>query len=134
MDSSRFPDLDRLTDAVKDTFTVRRVFGEPIENDGSLVIPVARLSGGSGIGFGSGTSKASDDEDGDSSADTGPETGEGGGGGFGVTAKAEGVYVIRDGNARWEPALDVNRLAVGGMLLGAVSIIAWLITSGRQRG
>ena len=39
-----------LTNAANDTFTVRRVFGEAYERDGTLVIPVARLWGGTGSG------------------------------------------------------------------------------------
>ena len=43
-----------LTNAANDTFTVRRVFGEAYERNGTLVIPVARLWGGTGSGSGGG--------------------------------------------------------------------------------
>lgn len=131
MANSRVPDLDRLTEAVKDTLTVRRVFGEPVETDGALVIPVARVSGGSGVGFGSGSRDRTDSDkpgDNDGAGDK-PGYEEGGGGGFGVNVKADGIYLVRDGEAQWVPALDLNRLATGGMMLGLAAIVAWLVAS-----
>ena len=88
-----------------------RVFGAPIERDGVTVVPVATISGGGGGGGGSGG------EEGDT-----PQ-GEGSGGGFGFTARPAGVYVIRDGDAVWRPAVDVNRLALGGQLVAVVALL-----------
>jgi uncharacterized spore protein YtfJ len=45
-------DLDSMTGAIRDTLTVRRVFGEPYERDGVTVIPVATVREGEGGGFG----------------------------------------------------------------------------------
>jgi hypothetical protein len=36
-------------------------------------------------------------------------------------AKAAGVFVIKDGNASWVPAVDAQRVAVMGILVGLVS-------------
>ena len=36
----------KLVDRLAEAATVRRAFGDPIERDGSLVIPVARILGG----------------------------------------------------------------------------------------
>lgn len=119
MEHSQSPNLDQLADAVKDTLTVRRVFGEPIESGDALIIPVAKIAGGSGVGFGSG--EMEDDVDDEAS----PGYGEGGGGGFGVRAKPAGVYRVRDGEVRWQPALDINRLALGGQIMVAIAAIAW---------
>ena len=47
------PRLEILEQA-RDTFTVRRVYGEPIERDGLLLVPAATLSGGAGAGTGEG--------------------------------------------------------------------------------
>lgn len=106
----------RPIDAAGDALHVRRVFGEAYEAGGTLVIPVARVAGGSGMGYGTG-------------ALGGPEqggTGEGsgGGGGFGVHAKAVGVYTVRDGIVRWQPALDLNRVILGGQVVGAIAALA----------
>jgi uncharacterized spore protein YtfJ len=85
--------------------TVARVFGAPIERDGVTVIPVASVKGGGGAGGGSGASAVGDN----------PQ-GEGVGGGFGFDARPAGVYLIRDGEAHWRPAVDVNKIVVGGQL------------------
>ena len=53
MDQVRF-DPTSLTQAARDTFTVRRVFGEAYERDGVLVVPVARVTGVMGTGAGGG--------------------------------------------------------------------------------
>lgn len=105
----------RIDDAfrtVKEAMTAERVFAEPVERDGTTVIGVAVVSGGAG-GGGSETK-------GDA----------GSGAGFGVGAKPAGVFVIRDGNVRWQPAIDVNRLVA---VVGAV-VIAALIVGARSFG
>ena len=40
--------INGMMQSWQDTFTVRRVFGEPVEKDGVVVIPVAMVSGGGG--------------------------------------------------------------------------------------
>src|SRR3954447_23083581 len=86
--------LERLTGA-------NRVYGEPYEKDGVTVIPVSVVRAGGGFGSGSNSDSK--------------EAGEGGGGG--VVARPVGAYVIRDGRVRWEPAVDVTRIAIGGQIL-----------------
>jgi uncharacterized spore protein YtfJ len=119
-----------LTHAANDTFTVRRVFGEAYERDGTLVIPVARLWGGTGSGSGGGESGVPSDSTDDAVRARGPE-GHGGGGGYGVHVKAVGVFVVDDSGAHWQPALDLNRVILGGqVVLGAVLstfALAWAV-------
>ena len=91
----------------RDSMTVKRVFGEPYEKDGVTVIPAARVQGGAGAGGGE--------------APQGP--GKGSGSGFGVTARPVGAYVLREGELSWRPAVDVNRIILGGQ---AVVIVALL--------
>ncbi|MBO3084294.1 spore germination protein GerW family protein [Cellulomonas fengjieae] len=121
-----------VTRAANDTFTVRRVFGEAYERDGKLVIPVARLWGGTGAGSGSGeVGVPADAQD----VPTGGQQGYGGGGGYGVHVRAVGVYVVDDTGAHWQPALDLNRVILGGQLVGAVVLtalaFAWAVRSRR---
>lgn len=85
--------LDELMATAREAITVRRVFAEPYEQDGTTVIAAATVAGGGGGGGGH-------DDHG----------GEGEGGGFGVTARPAGAYVIRAGKVTWRPAVDVNRL------------------------
>ena len=112
-------DLAALTRAVLDALTVRRVFGEVYERDGVQVIPVAKVLGGVGSGWGSG--EGGDHADG---KDAGYGAGEGGGGGFGLRVRPVGVYVLDDAGVHWRPAVDVNRIALGGQLTGAVALLA----------
>ena len=42
----------QLLDTVRDSMTVRRVFGDPYERDGATVIPAARVRGAGGGGGG----------------------------------------------------------------------------------
>ncbi|MFJ2666401.1 spore germination protein GerW family protein [Nocardia fluminea] len=98
--------IDDVLRTAKDAMAVERVYAEPIERDGTTLIGVAAVSGGGGGG--------------------GSETnGEGGSGaGFGLGAKPVGAFVIRDGNVRWQPAVDVNRLigVVGAVVLAALIV------------
>lgn len=97
--------LARATEAAR----VQRVFGEPIEREGVVVVPVALVRGGAGGGSGS---SPRDD------------AGEGTGAGYGFVARPAGVYVIKDGDAHWQPALDVGRVILGGQ---AVAVAALLV-------
>ena len=78
----------------RDAMTARRVYGEPYQQDGVTVIPAANVWGG------------------------------GGGGGFGMVARPAGAWVIKDGEAVWRPAIDVNRIVLMGQLAGIVAFLA----------
>lgn len=96
--------------SAKDPITVKRVFGEPYEKDGLTIITAARVMGGGGGGSG---------RDG--------ENQEGEGGGFGMRARPSGAYVIKDGQVRWEPAIDINRII---SVVGVVAV-AYLLSRPR---
>ena len=101
--------LDKL-DAVKDTLNVKRVFGDAYEVGATTIIPVASLQGGGGGGGGEGPTD-------------GNGTPVGGGVGFGVKARPVGVYVVKDGQVSWQPALDMTRVILAGQLVGMVVIL-----------
>lgn len=107
-------DVQRLLAQVTDTATVHRVFGEPIERDGCLLVPVAKVRGGAGGG-------------GD-----GAEQG-GGGGGLGFAARPLGVFSVRDGAVSWHPALDLNRIVLGGQLVGVALLLTLRSVLTRRR-
>ena len=122
MDTTPSPQVDPagLTRAVQDLLSVRRVFGEAYERDGVQVIQVAKVLGGTGAGYGSG-GPAGDPADG---KDAGYVTGEGGGGGFGGRVRPVGVYVLDDQGVHWRPALDLNRIVLGGQVALVVAAVA----------
>jgi uncharacterized spore protein YtfJ len=91
----------------RDTMTVKRVFGEPYEKDGVTIIPAARVQGGAGGGSG-------EDPQG---------RGGGSGSGFGVTARPVGAFIVRDGELSWRPAVDLNRIILGGQVVAVVALL-----------
>ncbi|MBF6168941.1 sporulation protein [Streptomyces gardneri] len=104
----------------RDVITVRRVYGDPYESGGAIVIPAASVRGGGGGGGGG--SNGADGE------------GEGEGVGFGVSAKPVGAYVLRDGQLTWHPAVDVNAIieTAGKVLIAGLVALA-LTRLGRRR-
>ena len=99
-------DVQELLSGARDAVTVKRVFGEPYERDGVTVIPAAKVAGGGGGGAG---------QQGDGSA--------GSGSGFGLGGRPAGAYVIKDGSVRWQPALDLNRMILGGQVVAIVALL-----------
>lgn len=107
-------ELERLhatLGGARDAITVRRVFGDPIERDGILVIPAAAVRGGGGGGGGNGTQPTG-------------EVGEGSGFGFGLDARPVGAFVVDNGDVRWEPAVDRPREIVTYVAAGALVLVA----------
>jgi uncharacterized spore protein YtfJ len=91
----------------RDVLTVKRVFGEPYEKDGVTIIPAARVGGGAGGGGGEGAAGE----------------GKGSGSGFGMGARPVGAFVIREGELSWRPAVDVNRIILGGQVVMVVALL-----------
>jgi uncharacterized spore protein YtfJ len=88
--------VDEMIRGTQDAMTVKRVYGDAIERDGLTIIPAAKVTGGGGGG-------------GDAENNAG--------GGFGIRARPVGAYVIKDGKVSWEPALDLNRIILGGQIV-----------------
>src|SRR5262245_20719261 len=94
---------EELLSGVRDSISVKRVYGDPIEQDGVVVIPAAVVGGGGG---GAGDSEAN------------------GGGGFGLGARPVRAYVIKDGEVSWKPAVDVGRLVFGWQVVAGIAALA----------
>jgi uncharacterized spore protein YtfJ len=110
--------LDTLREAV-DGASAGRVFGEPVAQGGVVLLPVAKVAGGGGGGGGTGPAQ-------DSSAEA-----SGSGGGFGTSAKGLGVFALKDSKVSWHPAIDVNRIVLGGQI---VAVVALLVARSVLRG
>jgi uncharacterized spore protein YtfJ len=94
-------DVQQVLTGAQDILMTRRVFGDPVRVDDATIIPVAVVRGGGGGG-----SRSAE-----------------GGVGFGVNARPAGVYVVRSGEATWRPAVDVNRIVLGGQIVGIVALL-----------
>ena len=103
--------LGQLASTARDLFSARLVYGDPVERDGTTVIPAAAVFGGGGGG--------------DTDAQPVRE-----GAGFGVFARPAGAFVIRDGGVTWVPALDVTRLG----LAAAATVVALARILARRAG
>ena len=95
-----------LLEKARDALTVRAVVGEPVHEDGVVVVPVVKIRSGAGGG-------------------TAPEGAKnpGQGGGFGLTSTPVGAFVIKDGSVSWRPAVDVNKIILGGQIVAIVALL-----------
>lgn len=90
--------IERIAEVIPLHASAKQVYGDPVERDGSTIIPVARVQwgfGGGGLGRGAA---------------------ERGGGGGGVRATPAGYIELRDGKSQFRPIIDAGSAAV---LLGA---------------
>lgn len=99
-------DIKQLVADARDMLSVRRVFGEPIDQNGVRVIPVARVRGGGGGGGGS-------NADGNV----------GGGGGFGMLASPAGVFMIKGDDVTFKPAMNPERTALAGIAFAVLALL-----------
>jgi len=104
--------VDELLSGARKAMSARRVFADPVEQDGLVVIPAAAVAGGGGGG--------GDKEDNS-------------GGGFGLRARPVGAYVIKDGEVTWKPAIDVGRVLIGWQIVTGLAVLAaWSIARRRR--
>jgi uncharacterized spore protein YtfJ len=83
-----------------------QVFGPPIQRDHVTVVPVAHVRAGGGAG---------------GAAHREPHQTNGG---FGFVARPAGAWIVEDsGTVRWQPAVDVTRMALFGQLATTVAMI-----------
>lgn len=113
-------DVQELLGKVAEHLSVSRAFGSAYEKDGSMIIPVAFVAGGGGGGeapSGSPSRDPLDDEELDEEEIVmDVETSNGSGGGFGGVVMPAGVYVVKDDNVRWIPAVNANLVIVVAFL------------------
>ncbi|WP_242344152.1 hypothetical protein [Anaeromyxobacter terrae] len=106
-------DVQSMIAQARDAISVKRVYGDPIQQGDVTVIPAARIGGGAGGGGG-----------------VGPKgEGSGEGSGFALSARPAGVYVLKGGDAIWRPAVDVNRIVLGMQIvmgIGLLVLMRWL--------
>jgi hypothetical protein len=96
-------DLQNVLVGAQEALTVHRVFGEPVTIHDTTVIPTAVIGGGGGGG-------------GDGAR---------GGAGFGMTGRPSGIFVLCGDQVSWKPAVDVNRIVLGGQFV-AMAVFLFL--------
>ncbi|GAA0525116.1 hypothetical protein GCM10011581_14940 [Saccharopolyspora subtropica] len=98
--------LDRLAEQVRE----HQVFGEPVRQGDTTLLPVASIRVGGGR-------RGRDD-----------------GRGVGVVSRPVGAFsVSADGKVAWHPAVSVNRIVWGGQLAVAVIAVAVALAFRRRR-
>lgn len=109
-----------------DKLTVASVFGEPMTEGSTTVIPVAALGYGFGFGFGEGQEE--------------PKASGGGGGGGGMASPRGYLHVTREG-VTYHPVNNDTLLGALGMLVAlwsilwtAITIITLVQAVGQRRG
>ncbi len=108
-------EVQQLVEEARKSVGAKGVYGEPYVHNGLTVIPAASIAGGGGGGSGD------------------SDEGHGGGGGFGVRSRPSGAWVIEDGVVRWMPAVDVNRIVLGGQIVALAGILALRSIFGKRR-
>jgi uncharacterized spore protein YtfJ len=132
---------------VQERATVKTVFGEPYQIDGRTIIPIARVAYGFGFGGGYGNGSAPDAAEtasgtprrepgrrtakaaaGEPAAESGAG---GGGGGAGISVRPVAVLEVSGAETKFRPIVDVTRVVIAGMLLGAWSVF-WITYTVRK--
>jgi uncharacterized spore protein YtfJ len=106
-----------LFEAKKDAASWRAVFGEPLTQGDTTIIPVASVSYGMGLGVG--YSDMEQDE-----AEEDPRQG-GGGGGIGGFSKPVAVIVVTPERTTIRPVLDRSKVIMAGMFTAAWIVLCW---------
>jgi hypothetical protein len=132
-------DVGNLLLKASDNLSVRRAFGAAYEKDDMLIIPVAIVGGGGGGG--TGRSHPRDAAAGPGRPPEGDPAGQDpvpqdsgrvdDGMGFGGVVLPAGAYVVKGGQVRWVPAVDVSMVAFASVSLVWVLTRAW--TRSRRR-
>ena len=133
-------DVGKLLTKASEDLSVRRAFGTAYEKDDLLIIPVALVAGGGGGG--SARPRHRDPVAGpDSLPEEGPEDDAtpqdsertDAGGGFGGLVLPAGAYVVKGGQVRWVPAVDVTIVVLASLSLVRVLARTWTRSRRRSR-
>jgi len=106
--------VERIAELVQLHANAKQVYGDPVERDGTTIIPVARVNwgfGGGGLGRGAA---------------------ERGGGGGGARAIPAGYIELRDGTSRFRPIVDATGVATLIATAIAGAVVGFLL-AGRRR-
>jgi len=103
-ETDRAAEKREVTSAARHVMSVKRVYGEPYEKNGLTIIPAAIVGGVAG---GAG---------GDQTVDQSGERA------FGLMARPSGAWILQGDQVTWKPAIDVNRIVLGGQIIAFTAI------------
>lgn len=103
-----------------DGLNVRSIFGEPVHEGNTVVIPVASMRVGFGYGAGSGPQP-----DAGTDAEPKPGSGEGAGGGGGGSLQPKGYLRITSDEVTYEAIADTTLIPLAGILMVAWNVF-WI--------
>lgn len=115
----RDPSLDtieEMMDSLLGSASVEAVYGAPIKQRDTLIIPVAEVVAVSGFGVGQGFGGPEGETESTSGA------GGGGGGGGSAFARPVAVVVLSPDGVRVEPVYDWTKIALAGVTLAAFAV------------
>jgi hypothetical protein len=126
-------DVGKLLMKASDDLSVRRAFGTAYEKDDLLIIPVAMVAGGGGGGTARprhrdlAAGSASRPKAGSAGHDAPPQESEqmDADGGFGGLVLPAGAYVVKGGQVRWVPAVDMTIVVLASLSLVRVLARTW---------
>jgi uncharacterized spore protein YtfJ len=99
--------FDEILTVAQDAITVKRVYGEPYQQNGVTFIPAAAVRGGGGGGEGDPTEN----------------TPGGRGGGLGISARPVGAYQITGDEVSWVPAPDITKVIISSQIVAIVALL-----------
>lgn len=113
-----------ILDQFIDTARVEAVYGQPVQNGDTIMVPAAEVL--CGMGFGMGSGYAHGDDRGEGEQNSGEGKGGGGGGGGHTFARPVAVIIAEPAGVRVEPILDVTKIALAaltaaGFIVGMVA-------------
>ena len=126
-------DAENILAKVSENLSVRRAFGAAYEKDDMLIIPVAMVAGGGGGG--TARPRHRDPAAGPDSMPEGELAGHDAtpqdsgrtdaGGGFGGLVMPAGAYIVKGGQVRWVPAVDMTIVVLASLSLVRLLTRAW---------
>lgn len=114
-------DLSQAAERVErmlERFDVGAIFGEPVHEGTTTIVPVAEIGALFGFGYGSGEGPAPAKQ----GAESATATGGGGGGGGRGSAKPRGVLKFTPDGVSYEPIEDPSRISLAG-----IAMVAWVV-------
>jgi hypothetical protein len=104
VESDKAAEKQEAISAARHVISVKRVYGDPYEKNGLAVIPAAIVGGVAASASGDQTV----DESGERAC--------------GLMARPSGAWIIQGDQVTWKPAIDVNRIVLGGQIIAFTAI------------